>query len=120
MEAFLPVGILLCLALAVCGGIYVLTTILGPKVPGQVKLSPYECGVQPEGDARRPFQFKYYLVAVLFLLFDVEGAFFLPWALVYRNSLQQGPGLLIAMLVFGLFFVLALFYVFRKGYLEAE
>lgn len=120
MESFLPVGILLILALAVCGGIYGLTTLLGPKVPGQVKLSPYECGVAPEGDARRPFQFKYYLVAVLFLLFDVEAAFFLPWALVYRSSLSEGPGLLVAMIVFGFFLVLALFYVFRKGYLEAE
>jgi len=122
MEAFIPVGILLIFALFVCAAIYVLTRLLGPEVGGKVKLSPYECGVQASEtkDARIPFHFRFYLLAVLFLLFDVEGAFFLPWALVYRDSLQIDASLLIAMLVFVFFVVLGLIYVYRKGYLEVK
>ena len=117
MEAFIPVGILIVLTLILCGSIYTLTTLAGPKVPTPAKTSTYECGVTPESAARAPFTMKYYLIAVLFLLFDIEVAFFLPWALIYRESLRVDGTLLIAMLVFMFFLVLALLYVFKKDYL---
>jgi len=121
VEAFLPIGILLVFALTVCGAIYGLTTILGPSNPLPVKLQPYECGIKPEGDdARVPFKNRFYLIAVLFLLFDVEAAFFFPWALVYRESLAEGAGLLIAMLIYLFFMGLGLVYVFQKKCLELK
>jgi len=118
VEAFLPVGILLVLGLTVCTTIYLLTTWLGPKNPLGNKLSVYECGVPPEGNALVPFQFRYYQVAVLFLLFDVEAAFFFPWALVYRESLAQGVGILVAILLYILFMVVGLIYILRKNALR--
>lgn len=116
--AFLPVGILLGFAICVALGILFLTTILGPRNPLKSKLSPYECGAKPEGDARQPFKSSFYVVAVLFLLFDVEAAFFLPWALVYKDSLADGGALLIAMLLYLLFFVVALYFVLKKKILR--
>lgn len=118
MESFLPIGILLILALLVCGSIYTLTSLLGPKNPVASKLGTYECGVKPEGTARTPFRIQFYLIAVLFLLFDVEAAFFLPWALVYRESLASGGALLIAALVYLALMAIGLVYIFKKDCLR--
>jgi NADH-quinone oxidoreductase subunit A len=118
MDAFLPVGILLICALLLCVGLFTVKRLLGPRNPVASKLSVYECGVKPEGNARAPFKTGFYLIAVLFLLFDVEAAFFFPWALVYKESLAQGPGLLIAMLVYMGLLVLGLVYIFRKDCLK--
>jgi NADH-quinone oxidoreductase subunit A len=115
---FLPVGILFIFAIVVCVTIYALTTSLGPKNWTAAKLSTYESGITPEGNARAPFKLGFYLVAVLFLLFDVEAAFFFPWALVYRESLSEGGALLFAMLVYMFFMVLALVFVLRKNVLR--
>lgn len=120
MEAFAPIAILLIVALTLCAGIFAITNILGPKNPLASKLSPYECGVKPEGNARTPFKTRFYLIAVLFLLFDVEGAFFFPWALVYRDSLQSGGTLLLALAVYMGLLALGLVYIFRKDALEVE
>lgn len=120
MESFIPVGILLILALIVAGGIYFLTTHLGPRNSPSVDLKPYECGVEPDQSIQYPFPLKYYLVAVLFLLFDIEAAFFLPWALVYKESLATNATLFLAMIVYLFFFVLALIYVYRKGYVRVD
>jgi NADH-quinone oxidoreductase subunit A len=120
MDAYLPIAILLVFALCVCGGILGLTTLLGPKNPLPSKLNPYECGVKPEGSARAPFRNRFYMIAVLFLLFDVEAALFFPWALVYRESLMQGPELLVALLVYMVLMVLGLAYIFKKQALELE
>ncbi len=118
MENFFPILILFGLALVVCVAILILTTILGPNNPSAVKLSVYECGVKPEGTARQPFKNRFYLIAVLFLLFDVEGAFFFPWALVYRESIATGPELLIAISVYLALLILGLVYILRKDCLE--
>lgn len=120
MESFLPVAILLIYAVIVCGAIFLLTTVLGPSNPLASKLSVYECGVKPEGTARRPFKMHFYLIAVMFLLFDVEAAFFFPWALVYRESLKTDATLLIALMVYMGLLVLGLIYVFRKDALRLK
>ena len=119
MEAFLPIGILLLLGLAMGGGIFTLSTLLGPKNRTNPQhLTPYECGVRSEGGARTPFKNRFYLIAVLFLLFDVEAAFFFPWALVYRESLGAGAAFLVAILIYLAFLVLGLVYIYRKNALE--
>lgn len=118
MDVLVPLTFLLGFALTICTGILTLTMLLGRRPSNAKKQMPYECGIQSTGQARQPFKNRFYLIAVLFLLFDVEGAFFFPWALVYRESLTQGPELLIAMLVYMAFLVLGLFYILRKRVLE--
>ena len=115
MEAFIPIAILLVVGLIVCAAIFAITSVLGPKNPSAVKLSVYECGVRPEGNARTPFKNRFYLIAVLFLLFDVEAAFFFPWAVSLGVTGTFG---LLAMLIFALVLVVALIYDYKKGALE--
>lgn len=120
MLEFLPVAILFGFSIIVCLAIYGLTVLLGPKVTSPAKLTTYECGVKPEGSARQPFKHHFYLIAVLFLLFDVEAAFFLPWALIYKESLATGATALVAMGIFFILLVLGLCYELRKGGLKLD
>ena len=122
MEAFVPVVFLFVLGIVVSATIFAISNLLNPKLrpAPAVKYQPYECGVRPEGSARAPFRTRFYMIAVLFLLFDVEGVFFLPWARVYRESLAEGGALLVAILVYMFLMVLGLVYIFRKRVLEIE
>ena len=115
MEAFFPIALLFIFAIFLCVALYLMTTCLGPKVKTASKLTTYECGVKPEGSARQPFKHHFYLLAVLFLLFDVEAAFFLPWALVYKESIATGATAAIGMGIFFVLLVLGLIYELRKG-----
>lgn len=101
-----------------CFVLYAAAYWVGPKNPVSSKLSTYECGVKPEGSAHTPFKNHFYVVAVLFLLFDVEAAFFFPWALVYRESLQEGTAILLAGGVYLVLMVIGLVYIFRKDCLR--
>ncbi len=119
---FLPVLILLVAALAVGAGIvfvsgWLLPRYLKPRNPNPHKVTPYECGVplfQP--DARRRYGVQFYLVAVLFILFDVEAAFLLPWAVQFKSNL----GTFAVMLVFMATLVVGYVYVWGKGALDWE
>ncbi len=121
MDLYLPIAILFIIGAGAGLVIIGLSSILGPRNPQATKLSVYECGVTPEGSARIPFKSRFYLIAVLFLLFDVEAVFFFPWALVYRESVRTGDaGLLFAMLIYMGFIALGLVYIFRKNVLELD
>ena len=91
--------------------------VLGMSKPAPEKLTPYECGMQPVGSARERFSVKFYLVAMLFLLFDIEAVFLFPWAVVYR-----GLGLFgfFEMLLFIAVILAGYLYVWKKGALEWE
>lgn len=89
--------------------------LLSRRVYGRAKMTAYECGVEPVGDARERFSVRYYLVAMLFLIFDVEMIFLIPWAIVYDRLAIVG---LIEMLVFIGILVVGYFYAWRKGALE--
>jgi NADH-quinone oxidoreductase subunit A len=91
--------------------------LLGVKKPNQRKLSPYECGITPTGNARERFSVKFYLVAMLFLLFDIEAVFLFPWAVVYRQLKLFGFA---EMLVFIATILAGYIYVWKKGALEWE
>lgn len=94
-----------------------ITTLLGPKNPSRVKSEPFECGVEPLMLPRGRFGVKFYLVAILFIIFDVELVFLFPWAVIFR---KLGVAGLIEMVAFlGVVFV-GLFYAWRKGALEWE
>src|SRR6195256_5934624 len=90
-------------------------TVLGPHRPDSEKLSPYECGFEAFEDARMKFDVRYYLVAILFILFDLEIAFLFPWAIVLR---EIGPFGFLAMVVFLLILVVGFVYEWKKGALE--
>ena len=91
--------------------------IVGMRKPTPEKLTPYECGMQPVGTARERFSVKFYLVAMLFLLFDVEAVFFFPWAVVYRELRLFG---FLEMLLFIAALLAGYIYVWKKGALEWE
>lgn len=115
---YIPVLILMAIGLAVGGGALLLGTVFGPKLPNKLKNSPFECGVPPVGDARHRFSVRYYLVAILFLLFDVEAIFFYPWAVVYKKYLDVNSFILLEMGIFVGILLVGYFYVLRKGALE--
>ena len=111
--------ILIFLVISVALGIILLVTggILGPSAPDGEKNSPYECGFEDFEDTRSKFDVRYYLVAILFIIFDLEIAFFIPWALVLD---QLGVFGLVAMIIFVIELVIGFFFVWKKGALEWE
>jgi NADH-quinone oxidoreductase subunit A len=110
---FLAAGIL-------AGGIVLLSWLIGYRRPTRAKLSPYECGMTPVGDARERFSVKFYLVAMLFILFDVEAVFLYPWAVILRDLKKAGQGLFgfAEMLVYIAIVLVGFFYIWKKGALD--
>ena len=84
-EAYAPFLIHFLIAAGLAGVILTLSLTIGRHRPGRTKMQAYECGITPTGDARDPFSVKFYLVAMVFILFDVEAVFLYPWAYVYRE-----------------------------------
>ena len=115
LRDYLPILLLTVLALGIGGVLVFLSTVLGRVRNSPTSLTTYESGVPPLGDARERFSIKFYLVAVLFILFDVEVIFFFPWAVAFR---QLGWFGLVEMLLFTLVLVVGLVYAWRKGALD--
>lgn len=86
MDSYIGILILVAVAATVCVAMVTLSWVLGPKKVTSYKSSPYECGVTPAGSARERFPVKFYLVAILFILFDIEVVFLWSWMTVYRNA----------------------------------
>src|SRR5436305_14639289 len=84
-ETWFPVLIQIIIAMGVAGAMIGFSALLGRRVKDPVKSSPYESGMEPVGNARERFSVKYYLVAMVFILFDIEAVFLYPWAMVYRQ-----------------------------------
>ncbi len=116
-NEYLPLLILILLATVLGILVVILGTIFGPRRPTLRKSLPYESGMTPYGPGIRRMTVRYYLIAVLFILFDVEVVFFLPWAVVFR---QLGLFALIEMLVFIAILVVGYVYAWKKGALEWE
>lgn len=117
---YIPVLVLMLAGVAVGGLVLFLSHLLGPKLPHFRKNLPFECGVPPLGDTKHRFSVRFYLVAILFLLFDVEAVFFFPWAVVFRKYLGINAFILIEMGFFVAILLVGYFYVLRKGALEWE
>ncbi|MBF0106034.1 MAG: NADH-quinone oxidoreductase subunit A [Deltaproteobacteria bacterium] len=117
MDTYLPILIMFVIAGGFAGAFLLLSYLLGPKKPTDSKLSVYECGLNPVGSARERFSVKYYLVAILFIVFDIEVVFMYPWAVNYKNAIKDGHGayMIAVMGVFFVMLVLGLFYEWRKG-----
>ena len=105
--------------IGVCVGLFAPTLgyLLGPNRPDPAKLSTYECGFEPFNDSRAPFDVRYYLVAILFVIFDLETAFLIPWATVFRELGWYG---LISMGIFLGLLTVGFIYEWKKGALEWE
>ncbi len=117
---YLSILVLMIIALVVTSAIVILNHLFGKKAVASTakKFETYESGVRPEGDAHQQFSVRYYLVGIIFLIFDVEVVFMYPWTLVYQTYLKTGPVILLEM---GLFFVLLLggyFYLRLRGALS--
>jgi NADH-quinone oxidoreductase subunit A len=112
---YLPLLLHFGIATALAGAIVILSWLIGQHKPNRAKLSPYECGVQPVGDARERFSVKFYMVAMLFILFDVEAVFLYPWAVILRELKMFGFW---EMLVYIAILLVGLFYVWKKGVLD--
>jgi NADH-quinone oxidoreductase subunit A len=117
LDNYLPVLVFILVGILFGVGPLVAGFVIGPRRPYDEKLSPYECGFEPFGDARAPFDVRYYLVAILFILFDLEIAFLFPWAVVLD---QIGLAGFLAMMVFLAILVVGFVYEWKKGALEWE
>jgi len=112
---YLPILVHFVVVLLIASAIMGLSAWVGVKRPSREKLAPYECGIPPVGDARERFSVSYYLVGMLFILFDVEIAFLFPWAVVYRSLKWFG---FIEMLLYIVILLAGYLYVWKKGALD--
>jgi NADH-quinone oxidoreductase subunit A len=117
---YLPLALQILAALGMAGGMVAASFFVGKHKNSRTKLGAYECGMDPVGDARGRFSVRFYMVAMLFILFDVEAVFMLPWAVIFRRL----PGITGSrmfgfweMLVYLGFVAVGLFYVWNKGIL---
>ncbi len=117
LEQYFPVFIFIIVGLGLSVAILSAGSILGPHRPDPEKISTYECGFNPFEDSRLPFDVRFYLVAILFIIFDLETAFFFPWAVVLN---QIGWFGFLAMMVFLSLLVIGFIYEWKKGALEWE
>ncbi len=115
LTKFFPILLFIFVALAFGVACLVVSYFVQPRYPEPEKLSVYECGSEPFSDARMPFPVRYYVFAMLFVIFDIEVIFLYPWAVVFRDIGIIG---LVEMLVFIGLFVVAYVYAWRKGALE--
>jgi NADH-quinone oxidoreductase subunit A len=118
--AYIPILVMMAAAAAVGVLVILVSSLLGPKRPNRRKDMPFECGVPPAGDAGHRFSVRFYLVAILFLLFDVEVVFFYPFAVVYKEFLSINSFILVEMGLFVAILLVGYFYVLKKGALEWE
>jgi NADH-quinone oxidoreductase subunit A len=115
LTNYLPILLFIAVGLFIGVAPIILGSLVSPRKPNPEKLSPYECGFPAFGDARMPFDVRYYLVAILFILFDLETAFLFPWAIVLR---QIGWFGFISMMIFLSLLVVGFIYEWCKGALE--
>ncbi len=117
LVEYLPILIFLVIAAVIGLALLTLGSLLGPKHPDARKRSPYECGFEAFEDARMKFDVRYYLIAILFIVFDLEIAFMFPWAVVFRELGLLG---LVEMALFLALLLVGFVYCWKKGALEWE
>lgn len=115
LSSYVPIALSILVAVGFAVFALLLARLIHPSKYNKVKLEPYECGIEPVSDARDRYSVRYYLVAMLFVIFDVETVFMFPWAVVFDELLLFG---LIEMLVFILILVVGYYYAWQKGALE--
>jgi NADH-quinone oxidoreductase subunit A len=114
-EYYFPVLVQAIVAMALAAGLLSVSFLLGKRVRNRVKDMPYESGIVPTGDARQRFSVRFYLVAMLFILFDIEAIFLYPWVVVYRELKMVA---FVEMLIFVILILSGFFYIWKKGALD--
>ena len=117
---YIPIVLTFVVALGFVVTTMFVSHLLGPKRKSKIKLDPFECGIESQGNARIPFSIKYFLVAILFVLFDVEVIFMYPWAVNFKELITQGPLIFIEMMVFVGVFLVGFVYILKRGALKWE
>jgi NADH-quinone oxidoreductase subunit A len=115
LSAYGPILLQFLIALGLAGVIVMLSTIVGRHRASRAKSQPYECGILPTGDAREPFSVQFYLVGMVFILFDIEAIFLYPWALVYHQLRWFG---FVEMLLYIAILLVGYVYLWKKGALD--
>jgi NADH-quinone oxidoreductase subunit A len=115
LDAYGPLLLMFLAAMGISGAILTLSALVGQHKHNRSKDQPYECGITPTGDAREPFSVQFYLVALLFILFDIEAIFLYPWALVYRDLRLFG---FVEMLLYIIILFAGYVYLWKKGALD--
>lgn len=122
LQTYAPLLLHLLIATALAGVLTLLSVLVGWRRPNRAKQQPYECGMDPTGDAREPFSVKFYLVAMVFILFDVEAIFLYPWAYVYRDLIKLTGAAhwygFVEMLIYIAILLVGYFYLWKKGALD--
>lgn len=117
MLEYVAIAIMIALATVIALIAIGLGTLFGPKKPSEAKSMPYESGMNPYGEGTRRMPIRFYIIAVLFILFDIEVVFFLPWAITFR---QLGWFGLVEMIIFIVILLVGYVYAWKKGALEWE
>ena len=122
LASFIPIAVIVILSIVFAFLIIALGVLFGPRRKTARKLMPYESGMTPIGPGTRRIPVRFYLVAVLFILFDIEIIFIIPWAVILKEFVHAGAGVfaLVEMLVFVVILLVGLFYAWKKGALEWE
>ncbi len=115
LHTYAPLLLHLLMATALAGLLTALSVLVGWRRPSRAKQQAYECGMEPTGDAREPFSVKFYLVAMVFILFDVEAIFLYPWAYIFRSLRWYGFG---EMMLYIAILLVGYLYLWKKGALD--
>jgi NADH-quinone oxidoreductase subunit A len=114
-QIWFPVLLQAILAMVIAAALVTLSFAVGKRLKNKVKDMPYECGIAPTGDAQHRFSVKFYLVAMLFILFDIEATFLYPWAVVFKQLKMFG---FLEMLTFVILILAGFFFIWKKGVLD--
>jgi NADH-quinone oxidoreductase subunit A len=114
-QTWFPVLIQALLAMVISAALVTLSFVVGRKLKNKVKDMPYECGISPTGDAQHRFSVRFYLVAMMFILFDIEAIFLYPWAVVFKQLKMFG---FLEMLTFVILILAGFFFIWKKGVLD--
>lgn len=119
LADYLPILLMFIVALGFAGGNIILSQLVGQRKQTRTKLMPYECGIDPVGSARERFSVKFYLIAMLFILFDIEAIFLIPWAVVFKSMTAEGAMMrnlvYVEMMLFVALLLVGYIYVVKKG-----
>jgi NADH-quinone oxidoreductase subunit A len=115
LDSYGPLLLMFILAALTAGALIAVSAVVGRHKPSREKEQPYECGIRPTGDARQPFSVHFYMVALIFILFDIEAIFLYPWALVYHDLKVFG---FVEMLLYIMILLVGYIYLWKKGALD--
>ncbi|RMH87542.1 MAG: NADH-quinone oxidoreductase subunit A [Calditrichaeota bacterium] len=115
LAEYLPILFVMALAVLITGGILLLTHVMNPRIKERIKDSVYESGLQPQMEARLRYPIRFYVVAMMFILFDIEVIFMYPWAVVYKKFLSTGSFIFWEMVVFLAILFVGYIYLWKRG-----